>query len=136
MSQEDVKAVRGLFEAASHGDYETFVLALHPDAEWHNTSSFPGPRMVRGAEAIARFLRDMVETYGSSAGSVDMEIEEIVDANDTLVIGVCGWWRAPDSDVPFEIRWGQTMSFRNGKLVRGEAHRSYSAALEAVGLRE
>jgi ketosteroid isomerase-like protein len=136
MTQENVEIARRLFEAVSRGDYDNSALPVDPDVEWHNTASFPGPRTVRGATAVAQFLRDMFQAYGGSADSVGMEIEEIVDVDDAVVIGARGWWRASASGLPFDTNFGLSFRFRNGKLVRGEAHRHYRAALKAVGLGE
>jgi ketosteroid isomerase-like protein len=132
----NVEVVRGLFEAVSRRDYDAVALALHPDAEWHNTEAFPGPRTVRGARAICRFWEDIFDSYGGGSGrSAGMEIERVAEGDDVVVILIHGWWRARD-DVPLDTRWAQTFWLRDARILRGQAHGQYDTALEAAGLRE
>ena len=132
----NVEVVRGLFEAVSRRDYDTAALALHPDAEWHNTEAFPGPRTVRGAKDICRFWEDMFDSYaGGSGGAARMEIERVAEGDDVVVVLIHGWWRAR-GDVPLDTRWAQTFWLRDAKILRGQAHGKYDTALDAAGLRE
>jgi ketosteroid isomerase-like protein len=132
----NVEVVRGLFEAVSRRDYDAAALALDPDAEWHNTAAFPGPRIVRGARAICRFWEDMFDSYGGGSGGLaGMEIERVKEGDDVVVVLIHGWWRAR-GDVPLEARWAQTFWLRDAKILRGEAHGQYGTALQAAGLRE
>ena len=62
MSQENVEVVRRFFEALSRQDYEVASTCLQPDAEWRNTSSFPGSQTLVGARAIFEFWDAMIES--------------------------------------------------------------------------
>ena len=133
---ENVDVVRALFEAVSRRDYDTAAHLLDPDAEWHNTAVFPGPRTVRGARAISQFWRDMFESYGGFGDAGGMEIEQLTEGDDVVVVQMHGWWRAAGGEVPLDARWAHIFWLRRSKICRGEAHGRYATALEAARLRE
>jgi ketosteroid isomerase-like protein len=134
MSQENVETARLLIERISLRDYDSVAKYLAPDAQWHNTNVFPGPTSIIGAEAIVEFLRDLYEAY--RGGSSRIEIEERVDAGETVVVGLHGWGHGMSSGVPIDTRWAHVLQFRGPKVVRVDTYGRYAKALEAAGLAE
>jgi ketosteroid isomerase-like protein len=132
MSEENVEVVRRLFDALARGDFEGATSELDPNAEWHNTAVFPGPKVVRGATAIVDFLRDMFAAYSGSEGT----IENIADADDTVVVEIHSRARGARSGIPIDARWANTFRLRHAKVVRVDTHGRYAEALQAAGLRE
>jgi len=128
----NVETVRRFFEAVRRRDYDTVAAVMDPDAEWQNTASFPGPRVVHGASAIAHFLEDMFASYGGSGGS-RMEIEKVTEGDDVVVTLARGTWRS-GGGVPLETRWGQIFELRDGRIVRVEVHGDHARALRIAGL--
>jgi ketosteroid isomerase-like protein len=134
MSQENVDAVRRLIGAISSRNYEVVAEYLAPDAQWHNTNVFPGPTTVVGADAIEEFLRDLFEVY--RGGSSGIEIEELVDAGETVIVGLHGWGHGMSSGVPIDSRWAHAIRFSGVKVARVDTYGRFSSALEAAGLRD
>jgi ketosteroid isomerase-like protein len=136
MSQENVEIVRQLLRTLGEGDFETAAGYLDPDAEWHNTAVFPGPRTVAGADAIAEFWRDLFGTLQSEAGDGAIEAEDVVDSGETVVVRAHGWGHGQQSGVPVDMRWAHVIRFRGPKVVRVDTYGHFASALEAAGLSE
>ncbi len=134
MSQENVESVRRLIEAISSRNYGVVAECCAPDAEWHNTSVFPGATTVVGADAIERFLRDLFEAY--RGGTSGMDIEELVDAGEAVVVGIHGWGHGMSSGVPIDTRWAHVIRFQGPEVIRVDTYGRFSSALEATGLSE
>jgi ketosteroid isomerase-like protein len=132
MSQENVEIVRRSYKAIASGDYEKAARALHADAEWHNTSVYPGPRTIRGADGIRDFLEDMFDTYVG----LGMTIERVASADDVVVIQLHGWGHGKTSGAPVDVRWAHAIRLQEGKMIRVQTFGRYSSALEAAGLSE
>ena len=80
MSEENVAVARKLIQELADVRVECAATYLHPDAEWHNTRAFPGPRTVIGSDAIRDFWRDLFGAYGGERSSAGMEVERVADA--------------------------------------------------------
>jgi uncharacterized protein len=132
MAQEHAAIVRRLFEAVSRRDYDAVAELFAADAEWHNTSAFPGAAVVHGGPQIARFLEDMFSSYGGTGGS-GMEIEEVTEGTDVVVTRARGWWRS-GGGVDLETRWAQIFRFRDGRVSRVDVYGDHARALEAARL--
>jgi ketosteroid isomerase-like protein len=136
VSEKNVKIVRRVVETIGSGDYDLAASYLDPDAEWHNTAVFPGPKSVVGAKAIAGFWRDLFGAYGGETAAAGMEIEKLVDAGEVIVILIHGWGSGQSSGVPIETRWAHVLRLRDSRVVRVETHGRFASALEAAGLSE
>jgi ketosteroid isomerase-like protein len=134
MPGENIETVRRFFDAVRTREYEVAAAVLHPDAEWHNTAAFPGPRTVHGAEVIAGFLEDMFRSYGGT-GDSGMEIEEFAEGDGVVVIHVHGWWRSERGGVPLDMSWAQIVRLAGGRIARVDVYGDYTRALKAAGLR-
>jgi ketosteroid isomerase-like protein len=132
MSEENVEVIRRLYEALGSRHFEEAADEFAPDAAWHNTSSFPGPRVVRGAAGIIEFLRDMFEAYEMGGTA----IENVTDAGDIVVAELHGWGHGAGSGIPIDTRWANTFRLHDRKVIRVDNHGSYAKALEAAGLSE
>jgi ketosteroid isomerase-like protein len=84
MSEENVALVRGIYEGFAAGDVGAVLGAMSPDIVWNEAENFPyadgnpyvGPQAV--AEGV--FARCIGEWDGFG-----VEVEEILDAGDTIV---------------------------------------------------
>ena len=132
MSQENAEVARHLIQGISDGDYAVVATYLAPDAQWNNTSVFPGPTTVAGADAIEAFLRDLFDTY--RGGSAGIEIEELVEGAETVVVGLHGWGHGASSGAPIDTRWAHVIRLRGSKVVGVDTFGRLSTALEAAGL--
>jgi ketosteroid isomerase-like protein len=132
MSQENVAVVHLALHALADFDHEQATAHFAPDAEWHNTSAFPGPRVCVGPDAILDFWKALGEGFSEQG----REIEQVWEAGDLVVIGVHQWGSGRASGVPFDVRFAAIFEVVGQRIVRVDIHGDYAKALEAVGLSE
>jgi|SRR5215203_362851 len=132
MSQENVAVVHRALNALADLDHGQATAHFAPDAEWHNTSAFPGPRVCVGTDAILDFWKALNEGF-SERGE---EIEQVWETGDFVVIGVHQWGSGRASGVPFDVRFAAIFEVVDQRIVRVDIYGAYAKALEAAGLRE
>ena len=132
MSEDNLEIVRAAFGAIRERDRDTAAALFTPDAEWHNTSSFPGPRVCVGPDAIIDFWVTLTEDFES----VSDEIEQVSSGDDRVVVGFHQWGRGRQSGVPFDLRYAAVIELAHQRIVRIDIHGGYAKALKASGLRE
>src|SRR5262245_8402210 len=137
MSEENVEAVRGVYERWSAGDVQDagdlsephVVLVVRPAL---GPDSPEGATYV-GTDAVGEYTRDtLLRTWTD----LTMEAEEIVGAGDTVLasVHVSGVGRA--SGASTEMHFFMLWTFRGGKVIRFESFRERAAAVDASGLSE
>ena len=108
---------------------------LDDDVVWDNTR-FGGTMPLDhvgvfvGKRAVARVLRSWVGTWEAFR----FELEELVDAGESVVLDVRETGRGKASGAPMENRHSQVWAFRDGLIVSAAAYESKHDALAAVGL--
>jgi ketosteroid isomerase-like protein len=85
-----------------------------------------------GVEAVAAYTRAILEPMRR----LTMEAEEIIEAGDSVLVGVRQRGIGRASGVPTEARYFTLWTFRGGKAIRLESFTDRAAALEAAGLSE
>jgi ketosteroid isomerase-like protein len=130
MSREDVEVVRAIWEAFSRFEFPAEAFA--EDVEWQTASDLPDPEICKGVPAIQRMLAEGWGTVTDPA----CEVEELVDAGDSVVVRWRGSGRGRASDVPMEWREAHTYVVRDGKVVEVREFRNWPDALDAAGLSE
>ncbi len=76
---------------------------------------------------------------GSSAGEFDdfrVEIERLIEAQDSVIALVNQRGRGRQSGVPVEIQVANLFRFEDGKIAKWQMHVTLEEALEAAGLSE
>ena len=85
MSQEDVRIVRGIYDAFASGDVAGVLGAMNDDMVWNEAENFPlaDGNPYRGPQAVASgvFARLAADWDGFA-----VEPEEFLDAGDTIVV--------------------------------------------------
>jgi ketosteroid isomerase-like protein len=132
MSQENVEVVRAALTAIRARDRRAAAAFFTAEAEWHNTSAFPGPRVCIGSDAIIDFWVTFVEDFEVGGD----EIEQVLDIDCRVVVGFHQWGRGRRSGVPFDVRYAAIFELGDERIVRVNIHGEYAKALAAVGLRE
>jgi ketosteroid isomerase-like protein len=132
MSQENVELVRRAFEAVRRGDYQGATRGFHADAVWHNTVEFPGPATCVGPQAIIDFWETLVESFEESR----MDIERVVEGENSVVLRVHSVAQGRAGAVPVNLHWAMAFHVRGSKIRRVDVHGDWAKALEAVGLAE
>jgi ketosteroid isomerase-like protein len=131
MSQ-NVDAVRRMLQAFNDGDVEAIVRDCDPAVEWEE-QPIPGVEpLYRGHDGVRRWW---AETFGAELGSIEGHLEEVKEADDTVIASVRfqGEGRSSGVRVPMLVHIVGT--FRDGKLVRRQVFVTLAEALEAVELR-
>ena len=128
MSQENVELVRRGIESAQA------FWALFDEGIRFSTYGlvFDADDVYVGREAAIEASRQ----YWGTFDDYQLEAEELIEAGSSVVVVVRERGRGRGSGAPFERRWAQVWTFRDGRLVRWERFPDRAAALEAVGLRE
>ena len=135
MSEENVDAVRALFDAWNRGDVEAWLKPAHPDVEWSSAIirqvEGSDSASYRGHEELGQFWRDWHELW-------DLSIEplETRDLGETVLFLGRMHTRGNVSGVDLNREIGWVCEFEDGLVRRVDAYLSAEAALEAVGLSE
>jgi ketosteroid isomerase-like protein len=132
VSEENVEAVRAVFERWSEGDFRASVELLDPHVVLVLGAEFPDAGTYVGAEAVAAYTRGLLEPWTHFA----IDAEEIVGVGDSVLVAVRQSGVGSGSRVSTEFRYFMLWSFRGPKVIRIESFRERAEAAEAAGLRE
>ncbi len=132
MSEENVEAVRAIYERFSEGDFRAsvdlfdrhIVFLMMPDA--------PDAEVYVGVEAVAATTRGLFETWADFT----LKAEEFIPAGDSVLVSVRQQGVARISGVPSDEHYFAVWSFRGRKVIRIETCPERAEALEAAGLSE
>jgi ketosteroid isomerase-like protein len=131
MSQENAEMVRTFFAKVGRGDAEAWDL-LPPDFVIDLSRRLIDPVVLHGPGEMRAFYRDMDSTW---AGGATLEVQELVDADDKVLVLIRFGGRGKSSGVDVAARVWNLWTFRDGKPVAwtyfGE---DCAGAREAAGL--
>lgn len=129
MSEENVELVR-----RSVKDVELFWSLLDDDVVF-DLSQFALVDMDSvyvGRDTVIDWSRH----YWGTWVDYELDAEEIIDAEPSVVVAVYERGRGRGSGAPVERRWAQVWTFQKGRIIRWELFRDKAQALKAVGLTE
>jgi ketosteroid isomerase-like protein len=129
MSQEDVELVRRGFEGFVAG--EILWDTLDEEIEVHDHDILDAGEY-RGHSGFTLWLED----WGAGLPVISLELQELIDAGDTVVALFLLKARGRGSSVDVEREDGIVYKVRNGRIVRLDYYNSKRQALEAAGLSE
>lgn len=132
MSQENLEAVRAVYERWSEGDFRASVDLFDPQVVLVLGQEFPDAGTRLGIEAIASYTRGLLEPWTQFT----IEAEEIIPAGDSVLVAVRQRGVGSASGVSTELQYFMLWSFRGSSVIRLESLRERAQALEAAGLRE
>jgi ketosteroid isomerase-like protein len=133
MSQENVELVRKVVEAFNRRDVATLSAMHDPGVQWAPREAQALERSVyRGHEGIAQYFEDLASVWDE----MSFEPEEFRDSGNHVVTGGRLRARGRGSGADIDEHVGVVHEIRNGKVVRAETYPTWTAALEAAGLRE
>jgi ketosteroid isomerase-like protein len=130
MSAQTVETVRRLVEAFNDRDLDAMVAEIEPDAELRPLRAELEAKVYRGHDGLREMLADFDEDWEF----VQLDAEELRDADDEVV--VLGRLRARgrtsgvDLDVPIGFVW----KLREGKGAYFKTYSKPADALRAAGL--
>lgn len=129
MSAERVEIVRRFLEGARR-DPDTAWSAFAEDVEWEvGQLRIPGATPVsRGPDGVRNFFRHWVGAFEDW----DYEVEELIDAGDSVVAQIHQWGRGKGSGVTVDQHFWQIHTVRDGRIVRVTHRLEKSEALRTA----
>src|SRR5947209_6624913 len=113
MSEENVEAVRAVFERWREGDFSATVELFDPNVVLILRPEFPDAGTYLGLEGVARYMRGFLEPWAN----LTMEAGELLAAGDTVLTDVRQRGVGTTSGIPTELRYFQLWTFRGGKVI-------------------
>jgi ketosteroid isomerase-like protein len=130
VSEENVEAIRAMYEQFARGDFSAF--ADFGDAfEFVTSPELPDAGTYRGEAA-----RQWVQAWVDSFEGLTIEPTEIIDAGDKVFAGILQRGRFRGSETATEGRWWAVTTFRDGEMVRAQLFAERTHALGAAGVRD
>ena len=132
MSQENVEAIRRIYDGWAGGDFEASVDVLDPHVVLVMSPEFPDSGTYLGLEGVAEYTRGFLEPWSR----ITIEGEEFAAVGDSVIVAVRQAGVGGGSGAATEFRYFHVWSFRGAKVIRLETFRDRAAAFEAAGLSE
>ena len=127
MSQENVELVRRGIESV-----EAFWALLDEDVVW-DLGRDPPPD-IHGVYVGRDSVIEASRRYWGTWDEYSLDADELIDAGSSVVVVVHERGRGRGSGAPFDRRWAQVWTFREGRIVRWALFVDKAEALEAAGL--
>ncbi len=86
MAQESVEIVRGVYDGWFRGDVTSALQHLDPEVVWEAIADAPDAGTYRGHAGCRRYMEDWLGDFDM----LSMDFEEVIDADDRLVIAQRG----------------------------------------------
>jgi ketosteroid isomerase-like protein len=135
MAQEDVEALRRVYEQMAQGNFWAARDIFHPEIAWEWSSGMSGLTGVstyHGIKGVEAATRDQFEAWEWFW----QEGEEFIEAGDDVVVLTRLHGRMKGSESEVQSHAADVWTFREGSAVRFRSYDSRAEALEAVGLQE
>lgn len=134
MSQENVDVVRRVTDVMDAEGFAAalalFLEAAHPHVEWREDPAWPGSTDYRGVEQVRQVILDRMDIL-----DFDQQTEELIDADDKVVVLVRWVGRGKASGAQGEISMAMVWTVREQAITRVEFFLDRAEALEVAGLR-
>jgi ketosteroid isomerase-like protein len=132
MSQENVELARVGYEAFNRGDIDGLLAICTSDIEWQDSAAID-TSAVTGKDAVRGFFETVMEAWEETR----REPEKIVDlGEDRVLVLFAQSVRGKGSGVEVEVRAGDLLTFRQGRLARWIGYPDRAQALAAAGVSE
>jgi ketosteroid isomerase-like protein len=131
MTDEDVQAVRRVYDEWSRGNWRPKFDFYDEEMEWGWSDEFPG---LSGVYHDPAERSKRVQEWLHGWEDWRCEAEELV-VHGEHVIALCRYWgRGRGSGASVDTKGAHVWTLRDGKVVRLEVFATRARALEAVGL--
>ena len=129
MSEQNVEVVQRTFEAFIRGDFESAMAAFDPAVEFDLTHVAPDGDVYHGHEGVWQAMRRWLLAWEDYR----MEVDDYLDAGDSVVIRFRESGRGRGTGVPVEQNVTGVWELRTGKVVRVTPYLDRREALAAAG---
>ena len=130
MSQANVVAVRGMWEAFLRNDFEAALAAFDPDVEWDGTN-LPDGKISRGLDAVVDHMTRWAEMWEVW----QVELEDVIDAGQDRVIVFFHERGRSNAGLDVDERHSELYVVSDGKIVSRQGFSDADEALVEAGLR-
>lgn len=130
MSEENVAAVRAVYERWGAGDFRAGLDLFDPEVVFVMRPGFPDAGVYHGIASLGEYTRGFLEAWGRIA----IEAEDITDAGSNVLVAVRQHGVGTGSGAVTDLRYSQVWSFRGRRVIRLENFRERADALAAAGL--
>ena len=128
IANQDVKRLRGAYEALNDGDIEGALAVLDQDAEWCEHSDLPEAGLYRGRDAIRAFLESFLESWDDFR----QETDDLIAGEGCVLILLRSSSRGKGSGIPVEAQYAHLWTMEGGRGVRVDAYFDRAEALRAL----
>ena len=132
-NQENIKAVKSFYEAASKGDFGSVRVALDPNVEWIEPT-VPGlwsSGTHRGADAV---WKEVIEPTAGKIDNFRMKMKHFHAVGDHVIAIGYFHGRVKATGKELDTATAHICTLHNGKIVRFEALHDSASCLQAFGL--
>lgn len=136
MSQANVEIMRLGIAALNARRVEDIERLVAPGSEWRPILTAGGDLerpVYRGAAGMIQYMTDLDELFEGT--QVHIEDLELISPDHVLFAGRVTA-RGRKSGVPIDERLWAVWELRDGKIIRGTAHRTRAEAIEVAGVQE
>ncbi len=116
-------------EAFNRHDFEAAFFGFHPDLEWHTVAEVPGPKVLRGREAVIDTFRGLLAEFPDWR----VEPQDFEEAGDAILVRNVANATGANSGVPIRQAFTQVWSFEAGRPILVREFRDHHEALRAAG---
>lgn len=128
MSQENVRVVRGIYEAYARGDTQAMLDAVDPNIRFFDRPSRPGATVYVGREGLLRFGESDSEVFSD----VRYEPVEFVDLGEYVVVRIRQAGRGRASGLPVEEEIVNAWKVHAGRPTEMRVYSDVQEAFEAL----
>ncbi len=130
MSQANVAAVRGMWDAFLLNDFETALAAFDPDVEWDGTN-LPDGKISRGLDAVV----DHIVRWAEMWEIWEVELEDVIDAGQDRVVVFFQERGRSKAGLDVDERHSELYVMREAKIVYRKGFSDANEALVEARLR-
>ena len=116
-------------EAFNRHDFEAAFFGSHPDLEWHTVVDVPGPRVMRGQEAVIAAFRALLVEFPDWR----VEPQDFEEAGAAILVRNVATATGAESGVPIRQAFTQVWTFEHGRSVLVREFLDHHEALRAAG---
>jgi uncharacterized protein len=128
MASELVQLVEKGYEAWNSGDRGWVLDHMSEEVEWKTPPDDPDPGTYRGLQGVEEYWAQ----WRAAVGQLNFQIEEMIDAGDSVVVVARRQGRGEHSGLEISDRVIQVFEFEDDKCVRVREYYDRDAALSTV----
>ena len=132
MSEENIDALRPVYDEWGEGNFAPQFAVYAPDMDWGFSSEWPESGFASEIGQKSGRLRGFLGPWERWC----CEAEEYIDAGDQVVVFTRYRGTGKESGVEVDTRGAHVWTMQDGRAVRLEVFSARQRALEAVGLEE